>query len=206
MAENWRDFDNDSLDVSLRAALDCFAAHGYHGTSIRQIADSAGLSVPGIYHHHRSKQVLLDKVVGAAMEELLVHTRAAEKDSDGTPAGRFDNIVTALILFHLARRQQAFVASTEMRSMAPEVRSVHVRSRDEQQHMITSAIADGIATGEFDCPSPVDAARAISSLCASIASWYRNDGTLGPDQIVEQYLGFCRRIAGQAQTAPGRRP
>lgn len=205
MAADWREFGDDTLNAPLRAALECFAAHGYHGTSIRMVADAASLSVPGLYHHHRSKQELLNRVVGAAMDELLAHTRAAEKDSDGTPSGRFDNIVTALILFHLARRQQAFVASTEMRSMAPDVRAVHVRSRDEQQHMITSAIADGIATGEFDCPSPVDAARAISSLCVSIASWYRNDGTLGPDQIVEQYLGFCRRIAGQAQTAPGRR-
>lgn len=202
MGATWREFDDDGLDASLRAALDCFAAHGYHGTSIRMVADAAGLSVPGLYHHHRSKQVLLDKVVGSAMTELLAHTRAAEADSDGTPAGRFDNIVTALILFHLARQEQAFVASTEMRSMDPAVRAVHVGSRDEQQAMITTVIADGNAAGEFDCPSPVDAARAISSLCVSIATWYRPGGSLGPDEIVDQYLGFCRRIAGRRITAP----
>lgn len=197
MAAEWREFDDDHLDVSLRAALGCFAAHGYHGTSIRMVADAAGLSVPGLYHHHRSKQDLLDKVVGAAMRELLAHTHAAESDSDGSPTGRFDNIVTALILFHLARRQQAFVASTEMRSMDPEVRAVHVSSRDEQQKMIAAAIADGVATGDFECDSPIDAARAVSSLCVSIANWYRPGGALEPEAIVEQYLGFCRRIAGQ---------
>lgn len=197
MAADWREFEDDHLDASLRAALDCFAAHGYHGTSIRMVADAAGLSVPGLYHHHRSKQELLDKVVGAAMDEMLAHTRAAEEDSDGTPVGRFDNIVTALILFHLARRQQAFVASTEMRSMEAEVRAVHVASRDAQQAMITSAIADGVSTGDFECDSPVDAARAISSLCVSITNWYRPGGALGPSDIAAQYLGFCRLIAGQ---------
>ena len=205
MVANWSEFGDDRLDASLRAALECFAAHGYHGTSIRMVADAAGLSVPGLYHHHRSKQSLLDGVVGAAMEELLEHTRAAEADSDGTPAGRFDNIVTALILFHLARRQQAFVASTEMRSMDPEVRAVHVASRDAEQAMISSAIADGNEAGEFDCPSPADAARAISSLCVSIANWYRPGGKLDPDDIVSQYLGYCRAIAGRLNNNPAAR-
>lgn len=205
MAADWREFGDDTLNAPLRAALECFAAHGYHGTSIRMVADVAGLSVPGLYHHHRSKQELLNKVVGAAMDELLAHTRAAAADSDGTPAGRFDNIVTALILFHLSRRQHAFVASTEMRSMDTEVRAVHVASRDEEQEMISSAIAEGNETGEFDCPSPVDAARAVSSLCVSIANWYRPGGELGPDEIVSQYLGFCRAIAGRLDDAPAPR-
>lgn len=205
MAADWREFGDDTLNAPLRAALECFAAHGYHGTSIRMVADVAGLSVPGLYHHHRSKQELLNKVVGAAMDELLAHTRAAAADSDGTPAGRFDNIVTALILFHLSRRQHAFVASTEMRSMDPDVRAVHVASRDEEQEMISSAIAEGNETGEFDCPSPVDAARAVSSLCVSIANWYRPGGELGPDEIVSQYLGFCRAIAGRLDDAPAPR-
>ena len=88
MAADWREFGDDTLNAPLRAALECFAAHGYHGTSIRMVADVAGLSVPGLYHHHRSKQELLNKVVGAAMDELLAHTRAAAEDSDGTPAGQ----------------------------------------------------------------------------------------------------------------------
>ncbi|WP_333619451.1 TetR/AcrR family transcriptional regulator [Dietzia sp.] len=192
----WREFSDDRLDASLRAALELFAAHGYHGTSIRMIADAAGLSVPGLYHHYPSKNALLETLVTRAMGELLEHSRVAAAEAGGSPTARFDNIVEALCLFHMSRRRQAFVASTEMRSMPAELRKSHVRSRDIEQSMLADAIADGVAEGTFDCASPQHAARAISSLCVSIASWYRSDGPLSPEQIVDQYLGYCRRIAG----------
>lgn len=51
----WREFGTDELSPPLRAALVVFARHGYHGASIRSIAEAAGLSVPGLYHHYRSK-------------------------------------------------------------------------------------------------------------------------------------------------------
>ncbi|HHU09546.1 MAG TPA: TetR/AcrR family transcriptional regulator [Intrasporangiaceae bacterium] len=197
MSNDWRDFGPDPLSPPLRAALGVFVRHGYHGASIRTIAEAAGLSVPGLYHHHRSKQAILAAVVDAAMQEMLDHTRAADAAAEGdSPVGRFENIVEALARFHMARRDHAFVASTEMRSMEPATRAHHVRQRDEQQRMIEDAIRAAVATGDFSCPHPEDAARAVSSLCVSIASWYRPGGPLSPDEIVERHLVFARGIAG----------
>lgn len=197
MSQDWREFGPDPLQPPLRAALDVFVRHGYHGASIRTIAEAAGLSVPGLYHHHRSKQAILASVVDSAMAEMLDHTRAAGASAEGHSAvKRFENIVEALARFHMARRDQAFVASTEMRSMEPEARAHHVRQRDEQQRMIEDAIRAGVETGDLSCPHPEDAARAISSLCVSIASWYRPDGPLSADEIVARHLDFARRIVG----------
>lgn len=196
MTEDWRELGPDPLPAPLRAALDVFVRHGYHGASIRSIAEVAGLSVPGLYHHHPSKQALLAAVVEATMAEMLTNTRAAAEESDGSPVDRFDHIVEALARFHMARRDHAFVASTEMRSMDPEVRARHIAQRDEQQGLIEDAIRAGVDSGDFACPHPADAARAISSLCVSIASWYRPDGPLSPDEIVARHLGFAHGIAG----------
>lgn len=193
----WRRFDDDHLGPILRAALGCFAEHGYHGTSIRMLAEAAGLSVPGVYHHYRSKQEILRRIVDTVMAELVAHVAAAEEASDGTPGGRFDAVVEALVLFHMSRRSDAFVASTEMRSMDPELRAAHIASRDALQSRVEQAIADGVRAGHFSCDSPADAARAVCSLCVSIATWYRPSGALSPDALVAQYLGYCRRIAGR---------
>ncbi len=196
MIEHWRTFGQDGLTPPLQAALHVFVREGYHGASIRSIAEAAGLSVPGLYHHHRSKQAILDAILTATMTDLLARSRAAEADSDGTPRGRFDHLVEALVRFHMERRDHAFLASTEMRSMEPDVRARHVAERDEQQSLLESAITDGVADGSFTSAYPADAARAISSLCVSIASWYRPDGPLGQDEVVERHLDFARRIVG----------
>lgn len=47
----------------LEAALQQFAANGYHGTSMRQIADAAGIAVGGIYNHFSGKEEILTAVI-----------------------------------------------------------------------------------------------------------------------------------------------
>ena len=37
------------------AAVNLFMEHGYHATSMRQIAERAGLALGGIYNHFSSK-------------------------------------------------------------------------------------------------------------------------------------------------------
>jgi len=51
--------------VLLDAAKRLFVANGYHGTSMRQIADEAGLALGGIYNHFGNKE---DIFVGVLME------------------------------------------------------------------------------------------------------------------------------------------
>ena len=43
----------------LDAALECFAARGYEGTSMRQLAESCGLTDAALYYHFESKAALM---------------------------------------------------------------------------------------------------------------------------------------------------
>jgi len=47
----------------IEAALQQFAANGYHGASMRQIAEAAGLAVGGIYNHFSGKEEMLKAVI-----------------------------------------------------------------------------------------------------------------------------------------------
>ncbi|MEP7135540.1 MAG: TetR/AcrR family transcriptional regulator [Chloroflexota bacterium] len=45
------------------AAISLFLEHGYHATSMRQIADKAGLALGGIYNHFASKDEIFQGII-----------------------------------------------------------------------------------------------------------------------------------------------
>lgn len=45
------------------AALSLYLEQGYHATSMRQIADQAGLALGGIYNHFRSKEEIFEAII-----------------------------------------------------------------------------------------------------------------------------------------------
>ncbi len=45
------------------AAVNLFMEHGYHATSMRQIAEQAGLALGGIYNHFSSKEELFEAII-----------------------------------------------------------------------------------------------------------------------------------------------
>jgi AcrR family transcriptional regulator len=56
-------------------ALDRFAANGYHGTSMEEIADAAGVTKPVLYQHFGSKRTLYLELLETVGQELLLQVR-----------------------------------------------------------------------------------------------------------------------------------
>ncbi|WP_137726163.1 TetR/AcrR family transcriptional regulator [Prescottella subtropica] len=192
----WRNYGGSTLSGPLSAALDLFAERGYEGTSIREIAIHSDLSVPGLYHHFPSKQAMLVELTRMSMEELLGRSRAALEEAGPTSREQFDAVVESLLRFHMCRRKQAFVASTEIRSMGEPARTSYIGMRDEQQRMLDSIVREGVRTGDFHTLFPDEASRAVITMCVAVAGWYRTDGSLTPDHLVDRYLVIARGAVG----------
>jgi len=54
----------------LAAALKLFSSQGYRGTSIREIAQSAGVSTGNVYHHFADKETIFQTVLGQYWEAI----------------------------------------------------------------------------------------------------------------------------------------
>lgn len=68
---------NNELDTEtkiLDAANSIFLKFGYHGTTLHQIADLAGIHKSAVHYYFRSKDKLYGKVVGCVIENVLKET------------------------------------------------------------------------------------------------------------------------------------
>ncbi|MFB6837003.1 helix-turn-helix domain-containing protein [Streptomyces sp. NPDC056361] len=186
----WRDYPPLELDPVLTAALAEFVRAGYHGTSVRDIARAAGLSVSGLYHYHSSKQDMLQSILHLTMSDLLERSSAA-RDEGSDPVERFTLLVEHLVLWHTYRRTLGFVGASEMRSLEPRNRHEIAAMRIAQQRMVEREVEAAVHLGRFTTLHPHEATRAVVTMCVAIPSWYQVDGPLSPEQIAAQYIEFA---------------
>lgn len=97
-------------DGILRAAIAVMTEHGYHGTSVRDIAARAGISPAALYYHFASKQDVLATIMERGIEALLRVSRAALAAAGDEPAGRLGALVETHVLFHLRDQRGTMLA------------------------------------------------------------------------------------------------
>jgi len=175
-------------EAVLSSAISNFYALGFHGTSMRDIAKGSGMTVASIYHHFSSKQEILHEIMITVMSDLMSSTRAALMAAGSSPHDQLRALVNSWILFHATRQADAFVASTEIRSLNPSGRKLVVALRDEQEHMFRDVIANGVQDGSFKTIYPTEATRAVLNMGASVASWYDPRGSLSPSDLASRYV------------------
>jgi phenylacetate-CoA ligase len=192
-ANQWKQPQADRLLV---AALDEFYDVGYHGATVRSIAERAGVSLPTLYNHYPSKQSLLVRLCHSTMDDLYEASTKALRAAEGGPEAHFRALTTVHVDHHVHRQKDSFVATTELRSLSTAVRREIIFKRDRQQRLFDNVVLSGIGSGVFHVIEPLAASRAIVTMCTSVAQWYRPYGPLTPDQIAQLYVNYGLQMLG----------
>lgn len=193
---NWRAYDELPLTPILAAALAAFRANGYHGTSIRDIAKRAGITMPSLYYHHGNKEGILGALLDVGMDDLRRHLDGARAEAGTDTLRRLGNFVTVITL-HETRRREIAVIHPESRFLGPEARAAYITRRDEVDAELVAILADGQAEGLFRIEDIAFTARGILAMLQGTSRWYRDGGHDGPDAIAQKYLRAVLRMVSE---------
>ncbi|WP_446740505.1 TetR/AcrR family transcriptional regulator [Nocardioides sp. T2.26MG-1] len=182
------------------AAVDAFAARGFHGTTTRDISTTAGMSPAALYVHHRSKEELLFELarVGHLRVLDLVRASVAAVPASAGPVEQLGRLVEDFVRDHAQEHTGARVINYELAALSAEHLAEIRAIRHDIDVVVRDVLDRGVAAGVFTTPDPRMTALAILSLGIDVARWYRDEGRWTPDEVATHYRLLALRMVGAA--------
>jgi AcrR family transcriptional regulator len=178
----------------LGAAAELFATRGFHGTSMRELADASGLRAPSIYEHFGSKEQLLVELIAIGRDMAIVELDRAAAVAGPTPPERLDATVTALVGIHTTWPALMRVLTDDVHGVGEQ--TVHTASvaRLELSLRLGQVLAEGEASGDFDVGNLVATVAAVHGLLIRIPHWFRPGDDYGVDDLTRDYRRLVRAM------------
>lgn len=175
----------------LDIATGLFATRGYSQTTVRDIADEAGILSGSLYHHFDSKEAMLSEVLHEFMDGLLDQFRTIGA-TDATPLEKFDAMVRAAFAVIHERPNAVAVYQNEATLLAhlPDFAFVGSRSREVSQTWLT-VLRAGQSSGDFRSDLDMDLVyRFVRDTVWSTVRWYNPRGRLQHGTVADQFLSM----------------
>ncbi len=179
------------------AAVDAFAARGFHGTTTRDISTTAGMSPAALYVHHRSKEELLFGLARVGHLRVLEMVRSSVAPL-ADPVEQLGQLVEDFVRDHAQEHTGARVINYELAALSPEHLAEIRTIRHEIDVVVRDVLDRGVAAGVFTTPDARMTALAILSLGIDVARWYRDEGRWTPDEVAAHYRLLALRMVGAA--------
>ena len=180
----------------LRSARDTFASKGFDGASIRDIAQTAGLSLSALYYYFPSKQEALYELIHTAYTWYIEHSRAVITEVGDDPTEQLAVTVRYLARYRIANVSVSTVVLRDSGRLDGENAAKVKAVQREAREVLSDIIDSGVEAGTFRIGESQLATRAILSICNSLSIWYRPTGELTPDTIERDFTQYSLRILG----------
>jgi TetR/AcrR family transcriptional regulator, cholesterol catabolism regulator len=172
----------------VRLAGQLFAEKGYRATTVREIADAAGILSGSLYHHFDSKESIGDEILSGFMNEILADYRAA-LGTGGPPRQVLEQIVRTTSKTLARHRAALAMLQNDWSYFATQPRFGYLRTAlGEVERAWITQLERGIAEGAFRADlDPKLTYRLLREVLWIPAAWRPSSG-YNIDQVVEALL------------------
>jgi len=172
-----------------KTASRLFRERGFHGTSVRDIADAVGLQGGSLYAHISGKEDLLWSISNASADRFFAAITPIVQSNDDLPR-KLRNAIIAHVGVITGDLDAAAVYTTEWRHLETDRRAEMARRRDEYESLFRGLIGRGIREGMLAPVDEGDATLFCLSALNYVFLWYKPDGRMTSDEVATMLAGF----------------
>ncbi|MCB0941606.1 MAG: TetR family transcriptional regulator KstR2 [Mycolicibacterium sp.] len=178
-------------DELLDLAATMFAERGLRATTVRDIADSAGILSGSLYHHFKSKEQMVEEVLRDFLDWLFARYQEIV-ETEPNPLERLKGLFMASFEAIEHRHAQVVIYQDEAKRLSslPQFDFVDIRNK-EQRKMWLDLLNEGVEQGCFRPDIDVDVVyRFIRDTTWVSVRWYQPGGPLTAEEVGRQYLSI----------------
>ncbi len=157
------------------AALPLLLDKGFHATSIREIAEAAGLSMGGLYEYITTK----DDVLSLVYRQMTATVDEIVTPSGETTTGDVETEIARVLDAYRTRAQEVQVMYRETVALDEAHREALAAGERDNARRVAELITLGIERGELSCDDPLLVGHLVAFLAAfmPLRGWImRRDG------------------------------
>ncbi|MBS7546963.1 TetR/AcrR family transcriptional regulator [Dietzia massiliensis] len=175
--------------LSIAAGL--FAERGLRATTVRDIADAAGILSGSLYHHFSSKEAIVDEILRGFLDALFGEYRRIVEAGLG-PRETLEQLVRASFEAIHRDRDDVAIYQDELKHLRGNPRFDYLRERNtEFREMWTDVLTRGMESGDFRGDLDVRLTyRFLRDTVWVAVRWYRPDDENDHAAIADQYLNI----------------
>jgi len=178
-------------DELLDLAATMFAERGMRATTVRDIADSAGILSGSLYHHFKSKEQMVEEVLRDFLDWLFGRYQEIV-DTEPDPLERLKGLFMTSFEAIEDRHAQVVIYQDEAKRLSalPQFDFVDARNK-EQRKLWIDLLNEGVKQGCFRPDIDVDVVyRFIRDTTWVSVRWYQPGGPLTAEEVGRQYLSI----------------
>jgi AcrR family transcriptional regulator len=176
----------------LAIAARLFAEKGFRNTTVRDIADAAGILSGSLYHHFDSKESMVDEILSTFQEELFGQYDAILASSDLDPLAKLEQAVLVSFEAIDKHRDEVAIYQNDAAYLLTFERFAYLGERNQQSRevwltLLQNGIDAGVLRDDLDLELTY---RFIRDTIWVAVSWYRPGGRRTHTEIATQYLSI----------------
>jgi AcrR family transcriptional regulator len=191
MAQTTEPVTNSRRAELLAIAARLFAEKGFKNTTVRDIADAAGILSGSLYHHFDSKESMVDEILRTFQEELFgQYDQIIAGDLD--PLAKLERAVVVSFEAIDKHRDEVAIFQNEAAHLLTFDRFAYLADRNRQSRevwltLLQNGVDAGVLRDDLDLELTY---RFIRDTVWVAVSWYRPGGRRTHTEIARQYLSI----------------
>ena len=176
-------------DELLAIAAELFATKGFKNTTVRDIAEAAGILSGSLYHHFDSKESMVDEILSSFQAELF-GKYSEILDSTADPRAKLEAVVRVSFEAIDHHRNEVAIFQNEADYLGTFDRFAYLAERNQQSREVwLTLLNEGVSAGALRNDIDVELVyRFIRDTVWVAVRWYRPGAKLSHHDVADQYL------------------